>query len=469
MKKKKKIVRYRKRIHINIGIVIFAFVFVYFLIYLISYLTESHISIYEVQKGQIAKNRVYNGLILRSEEVCYADKTGDVNYYKKEGDKAGYNDLICSIDQNGNISQEISQAGLDGGNLSQDELIKIQNSITDYAESHSDMQFYNVYSFKESINAMIQENLYINALNSLSEQTSTAVSQNTFSFIRAQKDGILAFYTDGYEGVTPEAFRAEMYNPASYTKNNLKSNTSVGSGQALYKMVTSEDWYIMVPVSEEEKAEYQKEAGEGQDSFIIHVVFKKDNTEAYATATFKTYGSDNYLQLALNNSMIRFLSDRYLEVELGSDNISGLKIPNSAITEKEFLVIPKEYVGKGDNSSKNGVIKVTRDKKNREIMEFIATDLYYETEDSYYINEESLSVGDTIQMQGSAEQYVIKDTATRQGVYNMNKGYAIFKQIEIQSQNEEYTIVKTGTAYGISLYDHIALNGSDIQEGEFAN
>ena len=40
----------------------------------------------------------------------------------------------------------------------------------------------------------------------------------------------------------------------------------------------------------------------------------------------------------------------------------------------------------------------------------------------------------------------------------------MFKQIDILYQNEEYTIVKTGTSYGISLYDHIALDGSKIKE-----
>ena len=66
----------------------------------------------------------------------------------------------------------------------------------------------------------------------------------------------------------------------------------------------------------------------------------------------------------------------------------------------------------------------------------------------------------------SSDQYTITNTATLQGVYNINKGYAVFKQIDILAQNEEYSILKTGTSYGLSLYDHIALNGSEISEGE---
>ena len=42
----------------------------------------------------------------------------------------------------------------------------------------------------------------------------------------------------------------------------------------------------------------------------------------------------------------------------------------------------------------------------------------------------------------------------------------VFKQIDVLYQNEEYTIVKTGTTYGIALYDHIALDGTKIDENQ---
>ena len=167
--------------------------------------------------------------------------------------------------------------------------------------------------------------------------------------------------------------------------------------------------------------------------------------------------------------MVRFVSDRYIEVEPGSDKNTGLKIPNSAIVEKEFLVVPKKYVGKGNNSSSDGVIKITKDKRGKESAEFVSINAYAETDDSYYVSQDNLSVGDTIQMPDSSEQYSLKDTAKRKGVYNMDKGYAIFRQIEVISDNEEYSVVQSGTKFGISLYDHIALNGSEVQEGDFLN
>ncbi len=472
-RRKKNIVKYRKPVHLNIGVVVFAFVLIYFLVYFFNFLTDKHIAIYEVENGRIMNTAYYTGLVLRQEEVTYSEEAGSINYYKKESDKTGYNDLICSIDKDGAISQEITAAGLDGTTLSRDELLEIQGIITDYTSVQSDMQFYNIYSFKENLNSNIQENLYLAALESLSDEMNQAASSNTFSLIRAQKDGVLAFYTDGYESVTADTFTPEMYNPSGYTKNNLKGNTAVSSGQALYKTITDENWYLMVPIDEEEKELYQQQMGEGENSFTIQVTFKKDGRQAYATASIRDYEEGSFLQLTFNSSMVRYISDRYLEVELGSDDQSGLKIPNSAITTKEFLLIPSDYISQGDNSSDQGVIKITTDNRGKESAEFIQTDIYDTDEENNvcYIDEESLSVGDVIQKPDSDERYTIRETGEKEGVYNMNRGYAVFRIIEPVSNNsnEEYTIVETGTSYGLSLYDRIALDGSSVTEGEFAN
>ena len=93
--------------------------------------------------------------------------------------------------------------------------------------------------------------------------------------------------------------------------------------------------------------------------------------------------------------------------------------------------------------------------------------IYSETDDTYDIDSEYVSSGDILQKPDSSETYRVgADTASLQGVYNINKGYAVFKQIDVLYQNEEYTIVKTGTTYGIALYDHIALDGTKIDENQ---
>lgn len=457
-KRKKKILRYRKPVNINLGVIIFTIIFIYFAIYLVLYMTQKHISVYEVQKGQLAQSSIYTGLVLRSEEVEYTDTAGVVNYYVKEGDKAGENNLICSIDTDGKLAEQISQAGKDGSQLDKASLEKLQTTIQSYAGNCSDMSFYNVYSLKNAVNSQVQESLYLNALNSLSDQTDEAVRNQTFHFKNAPRDGVVALYTDGYEDVTLDSFKASMYDPSSYSKTAVGSNQKLSNGQALYKLITDENWNVLVPVSE-------SVANALADRNYITVNFRKDGSSATPAMQIRQYDGKNYLVLSFNSSMVRFASDRYIELEIGTDNTTGLKIPNSSIVEKEFLVVPKKYFTNGGNNSGSGLLKISS-KKGKTSAEFVSTEQYYETETAYYIDESTLKKGDIIQAPDSSEQYTITETASLKGVYNINKGYAVFKQIDVISQNEEYSILKTGTKYGLSLYDHIALKGSDIKEGE---
>ena len=64
----------------------------------------------------------------------------------------------------------------------------------------------------------------------------------------------------------------------------------------------------------------------------------------------------------------------------------------------------------------------------------------------------------------SGEKYAVSKKATLIGVYNMNKGYADFRQIIILYQNEEYAIVKSNTEYGLNAYDYIVLEANSVTD-----
>ena len=52
------------------------------------------------------------------------------------------------------------------------------------------------------------------------------------------------------------------------------------------------------------------------------------------------------------------------------------------------------------------------------------------------------------------------------GVYNINKGFAVFRQVKILCESDEYYIVESGNEYGLSNYDHIALVGKNVREDD---
>ena len=458
MAKNKKIVKYRKPIHINIGVIIFSIILLYVIFNIFVYLTKDHISVYEVQQGTIAENNVYSGLVLRSEVPYYSEDTGSLNYYVKDASKVAANQLVYSVDEEGSIASAINDANQDGSKMDSDSLSEVEDSIDNFKNSYSREEFYNTYTFRDDVNSMLNEALSQNALDTLSQDVSTAINNNTFHPVNAAESGVITYYVDGFEGVTVDSFTKEMFQQSNYQKTNLKANISVSAGDPVYKMINSEIWNIIVPIDE-------TMATRLADHTVVEIKFLKDNKTMYAYYEIRKQDGQNYLILTLKSAMIRYAKERYLEIELLLSEESGLKIPNSAITEKEFFTVPVGFFLQGDDSSNLGCL-VKKDSGT----EFVSPTIYYSDDTYYYIDSEDVQKGDILQKPDSNETYTIgTDVASLNGVYNVNKGYAVFKQIDVIYQNEEYSILKTGTTYGLSLYDHIALDGSKVTENQLIN
>ena len=95
------------------------------------------------------------------------------------------------------------------------------------------------------------------------------------------------------------------------------------------------------------------------------------------------------------------------------------------------------------------------------------TEIYEETETEYYLDDSTLRSGNYIVMPETGEKFAVSRTGTLQGVYNINKGYADFKQISILYDNDEYSVVKSNTNYGLNVYDYIVLNADMVKDNEF--
>lgn len=462
MAKSKKVVRYRKPFHLNIGLIIFGIIFIYMMFYVFSYFTSTHTSVYEVIHGTIAINNSYTGLALRNEEVVFTEYAGDINYYVKDASKVGAGDLIYSVDTDGSISKQINSANEDASSLTEESLEKLQSRISEYSTGYRPEAFYSVYTFKNDLNAELSETLSIGALNSITDAVATAEGNATFHKGTAIRDGIVVYYTDGFETVTTKSFTSKMFDESLYSKVNLKERTSVDTNEAAYKLITDENWNLIIPITEETNRQLL-------DATTIRIKFKKDNT--VMRTSFSTTEKDGvtYLILNLSNSMIRFATDRYVEIELLFDEETGLKIPNSAISKKDFFTVPMEYFQKGNNSNQEGIIIRKTNKNGKTEDSFVTPNIYFATEYEYYIDGEDVSDGDIILKPNSSETYTIHDTAKLEGIYCINKGYAVFKQIDIIYQNEEYSIIRSGTDYGVSLYDHVALDGSTVTENAIIN
>jgi hypothetical protein len=454
---RKNIVKMNSGFRWNIGIVIFLIIIVYVAFNVFSYVTSNPISEYEVYQGTIATNHVYHGLILRDETVVSAGQSGYINYYLKEGSKASVNDVIYSVDTNGDLSKKIKTATTDGSQLDSQTLSDISEQIDSFRNSYDPMTFSAASTVKSELNATLSQTLSESALSDLSDALDSASENNTFYREKSEIPGVIVYYTDGYESVTASNFTPENMSSTDYSRTELDEQTEVKSTDAAYKRINSENWDVMIQISDDM-------AKELKDTSSVSVRFCKDDYKMSASCSILKKDGNYYLDLGFKTAMIRYVNDRFVDVELVIDENTGLKIPVSAITTKEFYTIPKDYFTESTDSSGECLMVQNDDSDD---VTLVSPTVYYENDDFYYVDSEDVTAGDVIRKSDSNATYIIgTDVGELEGVYNINKGYAVFKQINILSQNENYAIVETKTSYGIALYDHIALEADKVQEDQ---
>jgi len=266
---------------------------------------------------------------------------------------------------------------------------------------------------------------------------------------------------DGFEDLRLEDMNRDLFNQQNYEKVQLINNDLVGVGDPVFKLSTSEDWSVVIRVDDEATAE------ELVRRQYIRVKFLKNQYVSWGRVrSFIDSRGDIFVELSFTNSMITFCQDRFIDIELITEEERGLKIPNSSIVDKEFFIVPKGYVTRGGRNNAFGVLRETFTDEGVSTTEFVDTVIYNETDDEYFLDDMRLRIGDYLIMPDSTEKYRISRRGTLIGVFNINKGYADFRQIHILYQNEEYAIVRSNTRYGLTVYDFIALDARMVRENE---
>lgn len=472
----------------NISTMLFGAILFYMLITVFMYATSDHIASYQVTQGPLTKNPVCTGLALRSEELVQTQQEGYVDYYAREGMQVRKNGLVYAID-----SQKSAENN-SAVQLSKEELEEVRSDMAKFANSYDENNFLDTYSFKYELQGNILQGFgasnYINAQEAAdsSVQTSESASQEDVlkgypaglsmplgdqDVYTAPTAGLVVYSKDGYEEKTPETLTTEDFDQKSYKQVNLFTTDSVSSGEDIYKLITSENWSLMIPLTDQLAATLA-----GKES--ITVKFLKDGETQNGEISIVTIDDQKTARIDLRNGMSRYASDRFLEVELLINTQSGLKIPVSSIVTKEFYVIPRGFLTQGDNSYSRGFLREVQGKGGDLSTEFVSASIYREEDASgkevtsetaasegiCFVEKGTLQKGDILKMPDSGETFVVGEYDYLEGVYCINLGYAQFRQIEILDQNEEYCIVSNSTPYGLASFDSIVLNGESVHEEE---
>lgn len=449
-----------RRIRLDVGNVIFIVLFFYIVFVAISCLGKERVQFYEVAEGSIVNNKQYTGLILREEQVRNTEQGGYINYYLQEGKRASVGTRIYTLDETGRLKEVLKAANESGSNLSKENLTDLRKQLTAYILGFKEDDFSSIYNTKYSLEASMLEYSSFNDIDQLERlaREADAVVQQA----AADVSGVISYGFDSFEGMTPEEVDMSCFDKGAYTRTMNKSGAEIAAGAPAYKIVTSESWSIIFPLSEEDRAAY----GDKTSLQIRLLDYNRKLNAAYSSFTGKD--GTSFGRLDLNKYMAQFITDRYINFEIEQPQAQGLKIPISAVTEKNFFMIPKNYLVQGGDSSDSGFNKETYDANGTSVV-FVPTELYSEDKEFCYIEADEdgeFKAGDVIVRPESSDRYQIGRTSSLKGVYNINKGYTVFKQIEILDSNSEYYTIKKGLNYGLSVYDHIVLDASTVGDDQ---
>lgn len=454
------ITKYRRPINLNIGMIIFATIFVYVVICIFMYFSTKHIVGYEVKEGSLSSDNMYKGIAIRTEKIVPSNSAGYTNYYAREGERVAVGNLVYTVDQTGKLSDYMRANETGENSLSSKDLAELKSEIETFANGFGRTNFSDIYNFKYSIQGTVIKLANYNILenaNALNANANTAL----INYYTAVESGIVIYSIDGYEAYTLQDMKAEYFDQKNYEKKHLLNNELVAAGDPVYKLSTDEDWSIVIQV-DAELAQHL------MDEVYVEVKFLKNQYTSWGLVdSYTNEEGDTFVSLTFTNSMVTFCSERFIDIELLLEDETGLKIPNSAIVEKEFFIVPKEYVTQGGNSGSYGVLLETYDEDGNVTTEFVETTIYEETETEYYLDDIVLRSGSHLIKPDSTEKYAVSRIGSLQGVYNINKGYADFKQIIILAHNDEYSIVKSNTTYGLNVYDYIVLDAETVNDNDF--
>lgn len=456
-------VKYKRPITINIGVIIFFIIFLYIIINVFIYMNKEHISIYEVSENKIADDNICKGVILREEKIYYSEYAGYVNYFLREEERVAKNSIIYTVDESGHVLDTLSSTE-EIQALSNSEKQKILDVIHSYQKFYSEDEYYKIYHLKYDIENILYDATNYNMITNLGTIESSNENSNFFYKVFSQESGIVSYSMDHMETLSAEQVTSETFTDSNYEKKQLRSSELLEKNSPIYKLVTDEAWSIIISLTKEQ---YERIQSKTQ----IKITFLKDGLSTVTPIESYQKGDSYFARLDLENYMIRYINDRFIDIELTINSAQGLKIPNSSIIQKDFYKIPLDFFTQGGDSNNTGVIKMIYDENGELEHRFIPTEIYYE-EDGFgfidtniiYLNDITLKSGDAIYNEKTSENYTISQIGSLEGVYNVNKGYTVFRRIEKEYENAEYCIVRMDTPYGLSVYDHIVLNGNQIEE-----
>ena len=312
--------RYSRFSWLNIGTLFFGLIFIYMVIYVATYMSSGKVATYEVTEGAISGNYRYTALALKTETVIPADYSGYVTYYARNGARVYSDSTVCSIHEQ--QSSPENERTLE--ELSDREKKTLKDMSSSFSLGFSDSAYQTVYNYKADLTSLLLQTAAVDDVR----------PGGLVNYVKAPTSGFAVFAIDGMEDLTEDELNASLFQTNEYRVDNLRLKTErFNSSDPLFKLITGETWNLYFPLTDSLRTKLQERTS-------IRFRFLRENTTFLAAFSIVTASDgSSYGKITLKNSLVRFVTDRYVEIELLMDSRKGLKIPASSITDSTRCLV----------------------------------------------------------------------------------------------------------------------------------
>lgn len=439
-------VKFKKPLYIfRVLFIVLVIIGIYVLVNFTKIFTRRELTTYEITTGEIVNVDRNKGYIFRDEVVYNCKNDGYINFFVPSASRVGRGSFIYSISE--------KQSEITNFNFTDDDVKYIKQNIEKLHTEISDLSFYNIYSSKQKLDETIKTMNAMKLIENIDLEKELNAKEKGYS----QVAGLVSFVIDGCENIPLEDFDINLlknYNPIKYSsqKKEVKANDSI------YKIIKNPEYNIVF----DSKYDYDQNSNKN-----IKVKFGYDNITANGKiSSFLGADGKKYFKISIVEFPEKFIDKRIVDFEIENRKISGYKIPVKSIVTKNCYTIPKTMIEYDVDTKENVFYKLALNGEE----EKITCNISKEDDKYYYISIDDvlskLKFGDVL-INRYGDTYSLSEVEKLEGVYSLNKGYAIFKNVDIIDKTNEFAIIKKSTSNGIYLYDRIALNAGSINEGDF--
>ena len=449
----------RKKSRWNIGTIVFLVLLIYVLINVLIFVGKEKLTVYKVTEDKISSTYSLTGIALRNEKLLKAEDDGYITYYTEEGKRVKKSGMLYVLDKNGKVQKEFAnQVEEMKGRGDIQENTRIKSRLSEFKSIYSDKDFEDVYDLKYDLkNAVLGINE--KSLKKVMEQVKEQVGDASFSTRRSSISGIASFYSDSFDGREAGQIKASDFERENYRVTKLNSTDKVKKGDTVCRVTKSEKWTLAVLL---DKEQYTSLKGRK----TVTVKFVDDQMKAEAGVETEKKEDGYFAYLSLDQYLIRYIGERYVDIDLLLDTYHGLKIPDSAIVSKQFYQVPVKYITKGNNGAGEGFSVRTTSKDGNVKVEQKEFKIYKKTKNYCYLDPEEVEEGTTFEAMDAGDRFTVGAKKRLKGVYCTNQGYADFRPVQVIVNKDGYTIVETDTLNGIRLYDFVVLDSKAIKENQ---